>query len=72
MNEVSKCAEINCTSFNNLHIPLADVKIEILALKANVRKLLLSSIVAAAVVLPLWAYCWAALLQSSVAMPQVV
>ena len=29
INEVSKCAEINCSSFDNLHFPLEDVKIDI-------------------------------------------
>ena len=45
MNEVSKCAAINCPSFDNLHFPLNDVNIKILVLKATVRKLLLSTIV---------------------------
>ena len=45
MNEVSKCAEINCSSFDNLHFLLEDVNIEIWVLKATVRKLLLSSLV---------------------------
>ena len=26
MNDVSKCAEINCSSFDNLHFPLGDVR----------------------------------------------
>ena len=43
-NEVSKCAEINCSSFDNLYFPLEDVNIEIWILKATDRKLLLSSI----------------------------
>ena len=45
MNEVSKCAEINCSSFDNLHFPLDDVNIEIWVLEATVRKHLLSSLV---------------------------
>ena len=44
MNEVSKCADINCSSFDNLHYPLEDVNTEIWDLKATVRKLLLSSL----------------------------
>ena len=43
MNEVSKCAEMNCPSFENLHFPLEDVDIEIWVLKGTVWKLLLSS-----------------------------
>ena len=42
MHKVSKCAEINCSSFDNLYCPLEDVNIEILILKATVRKLLSS------------------------------
>ena len=42
MKEVSKCAEINCSSFDNLYFPLEGTKFEI---KATVRKFLLSSIV---------------------------
>ena len=45
MNEVSKCAEINSSSFDNVYFPLEDVNIEIWVLKATVRKLQLSSIV---------------------------
>ena len=45
MNEVSKCAEINCLSFDNLYFPLENVNIEIWVLKATVQKLKLSSIV---------------------------
>ena len=42
MNEMSKCAEINCSSFDNLYFSLEDVNIEIWVLKATVQKLLLS------------------------------
>ena len=41
MNEVSKCAEINFSTFDNLHFPL-DVDIEIWVLEATVQKHLLS------------------------------
>ena len=44
MNEVSKCAEINFSSFDNLHFPLEGVNTEIWDLKATVRKFLLSSL----------------------------
>ena len=44
MNEVSKCAEINCSSFENFHFLIQDVNIEIWILKVTVRKLLLSSL----------------------------
>ena len=43
-NEVSKCAEMNWLSFDNLHFPLFDVNIEIWVLEATVQKYLLSSI----------------------------
>ena len=45
MNEVSKCAEIICSSFDNLYFPLEDLNFEICVPKATVRKLLLSTIV---------------------------
>ena len=45
MNEVSKCAEINCSSFDNLYFPLGDVNIKTWVLEATVRKHLLSSLV---------------------------
>ena len=41
-----ECAEINCTSFDNLRFPLEVVNIEIWVLKVTVRKFLLSSLVA--------------------------
>ena len=44
MNEVSKCAEINRSFFDNLYFPLEDINIEIWVLEATVRKLLLRSI----------------------------
>ena len=43
--EVSKCAETNCSSFDNLNFSLEDVNIEIWVLKAAVQILLLSSLV---------------------------
>ena len=45
MNEVSKYAEISCSPFDNLHVPLDDVNIEIWVLEATVRKHLLNSLV---------------------------
>ena len=42
MNKVSKYAEINCSSLDNLHFPLEGVNIEIWVFKATVWKLLLS------------------------------
>ena len=44
MNERSKCAEIICSLFDNLHYPRENVNFEIWLLKATVWKLLLSSI----------------------------
>ena len=44
MNEVSKCAEINCSSFYNLSLTQDDVNIEIWVLEATVWKHLLSSL----------------------------
>ena len=38
INEVSKCAEIRCSSFDNLHFHLDDVDTEIWELEATVRK----------------------------------
>ena len=35
INEVSKCSEINCSSFDNHHFPLEDVNIQIWVLKAT-------------------------------------
>ena len=52
MEEVSKCAEINCSSFDNRYFPLEHVNIEIWVLKATVQKLLLSSIVFLPLYLP--------------------
>ena len=46
MTEVSKYAEINCSSFDNLGFSLEDVNIETFVLKATVWKFLLSSLVA--------------------------
>ena len=43
-NEVSKCAEINCISFDNLYFLLKDVNLEMYVPKATIRKLLLSII----------------------------
>ena len=39
MHEVSKCAEINCPSFDSLHFPQEDVNFEIYVLQATVWKL---------------------------------
>ena len=39
MNEVSKCAKINCPSLDNLYFPLKDVNIGIWVLKATVHKI---------------------------------
>ena len=46
MNEVSKCAKINCSSFDNLYFHLEDLHVEIWVLKATVQKLSMSSIIA--------------------------
>ena len=41
---MSKCAEINCSSLDNLYFPQQDVNFEILVVTATVRKFLLSSL----------------------------
>ena len=45
MDEVSKCAKINCSSFETLHFPRDDVNIEIRVLETPIRKHLFSSLV---------------------------
>ena len=45
MNEVSKCAAMSGSSFDNRHLALEGISIEVWVLKTTVRKLLLSSLV---------------------------
>ena len=58
INEVSKWAEINSSSFDNLHFPPNDVNIEIWVLEATFRKHLLSSLLCRIVYIYIYIYIY--------------